>query len=124
MSRAILVVDDNEDVREALAAYLRMLGWSVVTAGNGREALERLGELVGQIRLILLDMSMPVMDGPTFRRLQLQDERLSHVPVCLVSGERDLGERARTMGALDFVTKPFDFKKLGRIIDEAMAERT
>ncbi len=119
MSRTILVVDDNQDVREGIADYLSLLGWDVATARDGEEALERMRELDERLCLVLLDLSMPVMDGPTFRQHQLADERLAKVPVCIVSGDENLSEKARSMGAAGFLPKPFDFKRLANIVEQA-----
>ncbi len=76
-------------------------------------------ELDERLCLVLLDLSMPVMDGPTFRQHQLADARLSKVPVYIVSGDEDLGEKARSMGAAGYLPKPFDFKMLASIVEQA-----
>lgn len=114
-----MIVEDNEDIREGVGDYLRMLGWEVLTAAHGREALEQLSELDVRPCLILLDLSMPVMDGPTFRRHQLQRDDFRDVPVCVISGETNLSETARELGVDYFLAKPFNFKALADTVRRA-----
>lgn len=80
----ILVVDDDDAIRDAVASMLREEGYPVVSASNGREALELL-ERIGTPRLILLDLMMPVMDGYAMLRALKKDERLSHVPIAIIT---------------------------------------
>jgi CheY-like chemotaxis protein len=83
MTRPILVVDDESPTREALATLLRLNGHAVVTASNGREALDRLRET--EPCVILLDYVMPIMDGRAFREVQKADPRWAHIPVVLLT---------------------------------------
>lgn len=80
----ILVVDDDDDVRAALAEVLAEEGYRVTGATNGREALDcmRKGP---RPDVILLDMMMPVMDGWQFRAEQQRDPRLAAIPVVVLS---------------------------------------
>src|SRR5689334_6104245 len=79
----ILVVDDDEDILEALRDLLRDEGYDVVAARDGRTALERLrGGL--RPRLILLDLMMPTMNGYEFRREQRADPALAGIPTIVV----------------------------------------
>lgn len=114
-----MIVEDNEDIREGVGDYLRTLGWEVLCAAHGREALKQLEELEVRPCLILLDLSMPVMDGPTFRRYQLQQDNFRDVPVCVISGESDIGEKARELGVDYFLAKPFNFKTLADTVRRA-----
>jgi CheY-like chemotaxis protein len=77
---SILVIDDHADIRDVLQAFLRIGGYAVDTAENGREALIKLR---GGLRpcIILLDLMMPVMDGAEFRQEQLDDPELAGIPV-------------------------------------------
>ena len=106
----ILIVEDDADIREDLAALLRCEGYEVSTARNGLEALEylRSERLPG---LILLDLMMPVMDGWEFRRRMLKDERLAGVPIVLLSGA-DAHEHVNTLDASEVVTKPIQLERL------------
>lgn len=83
--KPVLVVEDDEDVRAAVAEILEGEGYEVVVAANGREALEELVHVKSPC-LILLDLRMPVMDGPEFlRRLRVDWPRLKDVPVLLLT---------------------------------------
>src|SRR3954462_14953231 len=83
----ILVVDDDADVREGIAIALADEGYDVLAAQNGADALAMLRNLGGEAppEAILLDMTMPVMDGATFRERQLEDPRLASIPVIFCS---------------------------------------
>lgn len=83
-SGRVLVVDDDASVRDATARNLRVAGFDVVAAPDGGEALRML-RADPTIRLILLDMNMPGMDGSEFRRLQAEDARLSTIRTVVVS---------------------------------------
>jgi CheY-like chemotaxis protein len=95
--RTILVIEENLDTREAIAAFLEGEGYHVVAAANGREALVQLR--TSQIFcVVLLDLGMPVMDGWEFRAEQLQEPAMASIPVVLVSleGLLDQDETAPT----------------------------
>jgi CheY-like chemotaxis protein len=84
-SGAILIVDDDNDVRSALSEMLEEEGFSVEGAHNGREALARLRGGTVHPAVILLDLMMPGMDGWDFRSEQMRDPKLAAVPVVIVS---------------------------------------
>ena len=110
MQRRILVVDDHASVREILADRLRMMGFDVVTASDGQQALEVVRS--SWIDGILLDFEMPVMDGLSMLR-ELR-ECHARIPVLMMSGDHNPEKvnRAITLGAEGFVPKPFDFARL------------
>jgi two-component system, sensor histidine kinase and response regulator len=102
-----LVVDDEATLRSLLAEFLVELGLEVVEAANGMEAIALAG--MHRPELILLDVSMPVMDGrQTLKRLR-RDPELGEIPIIVVSGEQDTATAVECIasGATDFVTKPF-----------------
>ena len=84
-SGAVLIVDDDNDVRSALAELLEEEGFSVEGAPNGREALALLRGGTVHPAVILLDLMMPGMDGWDFRHEQMRDPKLAAVPVVIVS---------------------------------------
>jgi CheY-like chemotaxis protein len=104
----ILLVEDDQDTRENLAALLRQGGYDVVTAANGREAHEWLRRSPARPSVILLDLSMPDMDGWHFRWQQVQDAQLAKIPVVILSGEGDVSTVATTLGAAGYFAKPVD----------------
>ena len=114
-NKHILVVEDNAAARGALAALLEAAGYAVACAANGREALDHLR---GPHRpcLILLDLSMPVMDGWEFRDRQRRSPSLACIPVILVSAEGDLPRLASSLGVAGYFPKPVEADGLLRAI--------
>jgi CheY-like chemotaxis protein len=108
----VLVVDDTESVRTHVTSQLQRSGRSAMTASNGEEALALLEREGRRIGLVLLDLSMPVLDGvETLKRLRRSRPEL---PVILMSGY-DGTETAGRLGALradSFLQKPFRFSQL------------
>ena len=104
----ILLVEDDVDSRENLAAVLRSEGHEVVTAANGQEAHQYLGSAATLPSVILLDLMMLVMDGWRFRWQQVQQSYLAAIPVVLLSGESDVREAATSLGAAAYLSKPIN----------------
>ena len=102
----ILVVDDYADAREMYAEYLRFCGFRVAEARNGNEALEQAFSLTPA--LILMDLSLPGMDGWEATRQLKADPRTSRIPVIALTGHALAGasEGAKKAGCDSFVTKP------------------
>lgn len=105
----ILVVEDNDDIREMMAVTLELEGHTVATAANGRDALDKL--LAGERPcLILLDLMMPVMNGWEFRHAIEQDPVLSKVPVVVMTAAT--GDMVKDAHADAFIPKPVDMDRL------------
>jgi two-component system cell cycle response regulator DivK len=102
----VLLVDDYPDAREMYSEYLQFSGFDVVEASNGVEALERAIEDAPDI--ILMDLSLPVMDGWEATRRLKADTRTAGIPVVALTGHALAGisEGARKAGCDAFVTKP------------------
>ena len=102
----ILVVDDYQDAREMYAEYLVFSGFRVAEARNGNEAVAQAFALTPD--LILMDLSLPGMDGWEATRLLKADERTRHIPVVALTGHALAGasEGARKAGCDSFVSKP------------------
>jgi CheY-like chemotaxis protein len=109
VSRRVLVVDDDDAIREVAQMTLELVaGWQVELASSGREAVELC--LADPPDVILLDVMMPMMDGPaTFAELQA-DARTRDVPVVLLTAKVQPAERRRWegLGVAGVLTKPFD----------------
>lgn len=101
----ILVCDDEKDIVSALKIYLASEGYEVVEAYNGEEALRRIGEQ--EIHLVLMDIMMPQMDGIT---AMVKIREISNVPVILLTAKGEDTDKVLglTVGADDYVTKPFN----------------
>jgi CheY-like chemotaxis protein len=102
----VLVVDDYADAREMYSEYLQFSGFDVCQAANGAEALQR--ALQDQPDIILMDLSLPVMDGWEATRRLKADERTADIPVVALTGHALAGisEGAKQAGCDAFVTKP------------------
>ena len=107
----VLVVEDAFDLRDALVPILEYEGHRVVSAANGREALDWLHAMPPP-SLILLDLMMPVMNGEEFRAEQLRDPALASIPVVILSAHPGAEERASHLGAAACLKKPFDIEDL------------
>jgi CheY-like chemotaxis protein len=102
----ILVVDDYQDAREMYAEYLQFSGFRVAEARNGNEAVAQAFTLLPD--LILMDLSLPGMDGWEATRLLKADDRTKNIPVVALTGHALAGasEGAKKAGCDSFVTKP------------------
>jgi CheY-like chemotaxis protein len=116
----VLIVEDDPDVREMLAALLVTEGFHAVSAEDGLEALHLLRAVrhrAPQIPcLILLDLMMPRLSGNEFRRAQLGDPTVAAVPVAVMSGAVDIEQRGRSLGAVATLSKPIDCEMLLEIV--------
>jgi DNA-binding response OmpR family regulator len=112
----VFIIDDDEDLTEALELILRRCGYVVATAKNGAEALHRLAALDRSVCLILLDLMMPVMDGWQFRAAQLRDQTLARIPVVVLSGRVDVVKDGASVRAAEYVRKPIDIPTLLAIV--------
>jgi len=109
--KLVMVVEDDPDCLEALSHVLVHHGYGVVAAVNGLEALRVLrGD--PKPALILLDLMMPVMDGWQFLDERSRLPSVARIPVALLSGEREQGQRARDLGVLRSIQKPVELQGL------------
>jgi two-component system, cell cycle response regulator DivK len=102
----VLIVDDVDDGREICAEYLEYRGFRVATAADGLEALEKAFELIPDI--ILMDLSLPKLDGWEATRRLKQDDRTREIPVIALTAHAlaSTHDRAREAGCDSVVTKP------------------
>jgi len=115
---AVLVAEDDDDIREVVAGALEAEGFQVYQANTGARALELLQEIPHPC-LILADLMMPVMSGWELIRALSQDDRLATLPVVVISAvDQEAPQGFRR------VRKPFDLDELIRIVSELCARRT
>jgi DNA-binding response OmpR family regulator len=105
----VLIVEDDEDLREMMAQLLTLEGYDAATVANGREALDYLHRATTP-HVILLDLMMPIMDGWEFRRQLEADPTLAPVPVIVLSALDQV--RASSIHAAAYLKKPLDFDRL------------
>jgi CheY-like chemotaxis protein len=113
-STSVMIVDDDEDIREILREVLTERGYTAVTAANGAEALEALKTV--RPGLILLDLNMPVMDGFEFRRMQRGDRAAAQIPTVVMSALHHMRERIVDLAVDDALEKPLDLEHLLHVI--------
>ncbi|MHB9860723.1 response regulator transcription factor [Streptomyces sp. YIM S03343] len=112
MVRTILLADDDADVRDGVGRLLRFEGYETVLVGDGRVALDLIGGPGGEPDLVLMDVTMPVLDGlAATRRLRASG---CTVPILMLTGRNSVGDRivALDNGADDYLAKPFATEEL------------
>ena len=117
---AVLVIDDNRDIREAIQSALEDEGYATEGAANGREGLDRL-QAMARPCLILLDLMMPVMTGIEFLEALNAEPAFAGIPVVIVSAYDRL---AQTAGATGFLPKPIDLHDLTHTVSRYCTART
>ena len=115
LRRTILVVDDDDSIRDLLEAFLGDEGYFVVSATDGAQALELVTDTLVP-DLMLLDIGMPVVNGPEFVARYRRICEPPHAPIVVITARGD-GERiAKEIGAEAFVTKPFELEDLAAAV--------
>jgi twitching motility two-component system response regulator PilG len=116
--RSILVVDDSATVRKLISGKLEKCGHNVICVGDGSEALEAVERRTPD--LILLDISMPKMDGYQTCRALRNNPKTASVPVIMISGKDGFFDKVRgkRAGTTDYITKPFGPETLMKALDQ------
>jgi twitching motility two-component system response regulator PilG len=116
--RIILVVDDSPTIQKVVSVTLEAHGHEVVTASDGMEALSKLRTIKPD--LVLLDITMPHMDGYQLCRIMRSNDITRNVPIVMLSGKDGLFDkmRGRMAGAASYITKPFAPSTLPPLIDK------
>lgn len=121
-SGTIVLVDDDDDLRETVAEALQSVGHEVKQARNGQEAIELLTSMANTPCLVLLDFLMPVMNGAELLKVMSHCHRLASIPVVMVAGRR---ADPALPGLQGFVRKPVSLETLLRVVAEwCDADRT
>jgi two-component system cell cycle response regulator DivK len=116
MSKKVLVVDDEADLRKMMKILLGMHGFQVIEAQDGYEALEK--AVAETPDLILMDMAMPVLGGLESTRAIRHHKSLDDVPILAVTAYGDFyADRAREAGCTEVIRKPLDFAQLKPLVD-------
>ena len=102
----VLIVDDDASIRGLLAEVVRREGRTPVLAASGLEGYASLTALGPRISMVLLDLSMPEMDGFAFRDLQLEDPDLAHIPTVVLTGQPLTAEQLSFMRPAAVLFKP------------------
>ncbi|MDA0645341.1 MULTISPECIES: response regulator transcription factor [Nonomuraea] len=112
----VLVVDDDEVIRQLIAVNLNLEGFEVETATDGQDCLDRVLEV--RPDLITLDVMMPMLDGWTTAARLRNDEATRHIKVVLITAraQDDDKRRGREIGVDAYLTKPFDPAELIQVV--------
>jgi CheY-like chemotaxis protein len=123
--RLLFLIDDDLDDQEIFASVIENLSPDLicVTAGNGKQGIEKL--VSGEVNpdLIFLDMNMPLMNGKQFLIELKKDIRIKHLPVVILSTSSDKSNisEAKELGAIEFITKPDRFSEWERVLKKLLA---
>ena len=110
---SVLIIDDDPEARELLAALIEKAGYTVVSACNGQEALEVLHVI--RPELIFLDVIMPIMDGRQFRAEMRHHKELLEIPTVVMTGVDD--EPLLDLAVVDTLRKPVRSKQLMALVE-------
>jgi CheY-like chemotaxis protein len=122
MSR-VLIVDDEDSMRQLVARAIAMDGHDIMTASDGAEALEILGSTDSAFDLLLTDIQMPIMDGIALALAAARD--FPDLTILLMTGFAEQRERASGLNAIayDVITKPFSVADIRTAVADALASR-
>jgi CheY-like chemotaxis protein len=124
-SLQILLVDDNDDLRESLTEALEDKGYTVATACDGLVALAHLGSAAAERPdLILLDLMMPRMNGLQFREEQLSRTEYAKIPVVVLTGDSHMREKVHSLGVAGFISKPVVVDTLLETVARVLRDRS
>jgi CheY-like chemotaxis protein len=113
----VLIIDDDQDIRDTLASVVELQGHTVVTASNGSEALQMLREGTAYPRMIFLDLRMPVMNGWQFLEQFSQLPNASKIPVVVITADRSAATR-KLDGIAGFLLKPLEVSDIMSVIGQ------
>ena len=117
MQKIILLVEDNEDARELMKYMIKSFGYRVIVAEDGLEALELAEQ--EPFDLVLMDISMPMIDGITVVKIIKQHKPIAKVPVSAVTAHsRKYRDEILAAGAVELLVKPIDFDDLKRTLSK------
>ncbi|MBU0502271.1 MAG: response regulator [bacterium] len=112
MARKILIIDDEPDMVEMISMRLKAFNYETISAGNGEEGIKIANQQKPD--LILLDLMMPVMDGYETCKQLKEDDKTKKIPIIILTavGKADSVSRSMEIGAVDYISKPFEPKTL------------
>ena len=123
MAERILVVDDDDGVRDALSEFLRSLGYVVVPVANGEEALTEFGK--NAFDVVMADLIMPNMDGMELLQ-RIREIKNQEVIFLMITGHPSINTAVEAInrGADDYITKPFHLEDVKLRISKALEKQT
>jgi DNA-binding response OmpR family regulator len=120
--KKILIVDDEPDILKLPSLRLRKLGYDILTAVNGKQALDSMRK--EKPDLVLLDLALPLLSGDEVCKKSKNNEELKHIPIILFTASSNTmtADKAKMLGADDFVVKPFDPEELMNKVQHILTE--
>lgn len=116
-AKHVLIVEDSLDLQALLAQLIESEGHSTTLASHGRQALDLLESMPVPPSLILLDLMMPVMDGFEFIKVQLEDPKLSKIPVVVMTADSNPQSNVQNLKVKEVVKKPISADLVLEIVD-------
>ncbi len=120
----ILLIEDNEPNRDLISRYLEIFGYEVTVARDGYDGLQKARADCGSFDLILMDMSLPEMDGWEVARRLKADETTRSLPVIAITAHAMVQDREKALeaGCDEYATKPIDFQNLFSKIESLLSK--
>ncbi len=121
--KRILVIEDNRDNMILIGDVLQTLKYSILTAHDGEEGVRKAA--AEKPDLILMDISLPVMDGLTATKTIKANPELNHIPIIAVTAHAMIGDRERALeaGCDDYISKPINLRELAKKISQLLDEQ-
>ena len=121
MTKTVLIVEDYADTRTMMKFLLQRFGYEVIEAADGQEAVERVKQ--GHPDLILMDLSLPVMDGLTATQIIRKVDGYGKIPIIAVTAYgNSFYKKAIEAGCDDLINKPLDFDNLEPLLEQYLAQ--
>jgi two-component system chemotaxis response regulator CheY len=121
MSKTALTVDDSRTMREMVSFTLKGVGFEVIEAEDGKQAIERLGN--AKVDVVITDLNMPNMNGIELIRALRQRPEYQFTPILMLTTEADDAKKqeGKSAGATGWIVKPFNPEKLVQVIEKVCA---
>jgi len=116
INKKILLVEDDQDIRETLIELLEGEGYEVLFAENGQVGLDKLTQATLLPNLILLDLMMPIKDGFQFCTEKDANPKIAHLPVVVMSADGHIRENQQRVNARAYLKKPLDIYEIIEIV--------
>ena len=122
MDKKILIVDDDRDFVEVMKDWFGTEGYNIVTAYDGEECIAQARK--EKPGLIIMDISMPKMDGYSAVKLIKADEDIKHIPIIILTGKDQMEDLFKMEGVNEYVVKPFEYDVFSQKVKKVFEQTT